>query len=234
MNPDSIGSDGYGITNLGELLRQKLKAASEDTLDKFTVARASLWDDHSNSLGIDLSPVERRISPQRIVIDPNQYRFYTESNALSNGLAHNFNTKKETKQMNYNALVQLADNDFAKEVQKYTGNSLGIKNALERKLAKRKEEAEEAAADVILQLMDKKDQMIEHKVNRIREYRRMIKELQTDLETLNKSTEYGNATNNFLPLMSATGMLYLLSSPVEKKLLEIPADFKVEAEVEAA
>lgn len=226
MDPDSINSR---VTSLGELLRQEIYTKPDmymsEAFDKYMTARMDLNTCGEVFVRSDLSKLESRF-PKRVI------RLQDSLHAKAFGLAHDFNKTKE-KTMNYDALVQLADNDFAKEVQKYTGNSIGIKAALDRKLAKRKEEAEEAAADVILQLMDKKDQQIENKVARIREYRRMIKCLQAELDTLTKATEYGNATNNFLPLMRATGMSYRLNTIADEKLFQVPADFKSSVETEA-
>ena len=107
-----------------------------------------------------------------------------------------------------NALVKLADRDFAEEAAQYGADlPLEIKEALEEEIKATRKEAARAAARDIIRLKKDKNDFINSRVMMIRQKRAEIERLKKEMEEVNMAFQYAEKTMNYLPLVSRLGYI---------------------------
>lgn len=121
------------------------------------------------------------------------------------------------------ALINLADSNFAKEIQSvHRISNQRIAEALARKLEKRREETEEAAAEHILNLLEEAE---EHRASarlQIRGLKTQIKKLVNKLSEIDRAEAYGNETMNHVPLAALLGTRPMIFALVTEHGVDIP------------
>ena len=114
-----------------------------------------------------------------------------------------------SRNLKVNDLIVLAGGTNGKDdLSKYDQLPDNIKDALKRKMAARQEEASENAAEEIMQILDRSESVVEDHVSQIRNHRRRIDGLKSDLESIDEAKEYGLKTNNFLPLAARLNLIH--------------------------
>jgi len=139
------------------------------------------------------------------------------------------------KEIKVNNLRKLADPAFAKELAQYgvTGVPANIREALEKRITKDREEAATQAAEEIFFMIKGHDEAVAIKVKRIRDLRKQQDELKKDIELLNNALAYGHETSNYLPLADALDDHHPeISASVNSDERAIPKDWKPAAKAE--
>ena len=128
--------------------------------------------------------------------------------------------------MNYQALVKLADKDFAQEAAQYGAElPAEIREALEEEIAASKKAAAREAARTIVALSKSKDEYITTRVMAVRQLRAQIERLKKEMAEINHAYEYGTSSQNYLPLMYRLGKISerdIRMGVINSKLLNLP------------
>ena len=137
-----------------------------------------------------------------------------------------FQTKLKENEMQIQTLINLANAGEKDEFTRYDALPNNLKDALKRKFEEQEKNRVEAAADTVLELLNRTEININDRVARIRELRREVDRLKGDIGKLETAREYGMETQNFIPLASVNGV----SIPMEQQeLLMVPSTFKPKA-----
>jgi hypothetical protein len=132
-------------------------------------------------------------------------------------------------------LVRLADKDIEQQVADFGGLPLDIQTSLNRQMTERRTKVVDEAAGEIVNLLATKDAFLTSNAATIATLESQIAGLKDMMAGVKRATQYGLASQNFLPLAKSLGM----GVPRDTKadLQKVPADFvapEVVAEVAPA
>lgn len=137
------------------------------------------------------------------------------------------------KAINTALLLILADSVLATETRRFGTELVGTQDSFALKLKaevdKRQEDAEKAAASVIVDTIEIKNAIILANAQRVASLQDQITQIQKSSQDLATAEAYGFNTRNFLPLALLTGQ----SAPVgaKKDQLSFPKGWEVPAPV---
>ncbi len=123
--------------------------------------------------------------------------------------------------INMSTLVRLADKDVEQQVTDFGSLPMDIRQSLERQMQERRTEVVDAAAGEIVNLLQTKDNFLTTQATAIQRHKESIKALEDMMAAVQKATEYGLSSQNFLPLAKAVGLG--TPSGTKAELLKIPA-----------
>lgn len=115
---------------------------------------------------------------------------------------------KEHNMAQVNTLLKLADKSFAKDLEQFGEMPVDVKQALQEQLAEESANRAKDAAKEILSLFKAASVTVENTVNEIRSYNNMIGASKKKLAAITRAKEFGNETQNYIPLAILTGQIY--------------------------
>lgn len=127
------------------------------------------------------------------------------------------------KQVNTQLLARLANRDVNNAVADYGALPLDIRQSLERQIADQRQEVVDAAATEIVNLLSNKDEFLTGNQIQIAGLQEQIDNLKALQVKVQKSTIYGMATQNFLPLLKVTGGS--IPAGTAREHTEVPRDW---------
>lgn len=132
--------------------------------------------------------------------------------------------------MKFDAILALAkaipEDDLSKHLPEVVGNA-ALAAALKEIKTEKEAQRIKAAAHEIVELLGAAEESKKTGVNLIRQMRRSITDNLDRLTKIDRALAYGHTTNNYLPLTSALGMIYVNTPVADRTLFEIPKDFKM-------
>jgi hypothetical protein len=127
------------------------------------------------------------------------------------------------KSVNSQLLARLANNDVNNAVADYGALPLDIKASLERQIAEQRQEVVDSAATEIVNLLSNKDEFLTTNQMQIAALEDQVKGLKSLQEKVQRSTQYGMSTQNFLPLLKLTGGS--VPTGTARDVSEVPKDW---------
>lgn len=140
-----------------------------------------------------------------------------------------FGGQLDPRQETVNApiLARLAKSDVNNAVQDFGALPIDIRESLSRQMAEQKQEVVDAAASEIVKLLSNKDKFLVSNQLRIAELQRQIDDINSLQASVQRATQYGMATQNFLPILKLLGGS--MPHGVEKSETEVPKSWNAPA-----
>jgi hypothetical protein len=126
------------------------------------------------------------------------------------------------KSINTSALLALANAQVAQRAQDFGALPMDIQEAMREAEDKRKKQVAEAAADEIMSLLANKDALLVTNSGLISSLEKQIEGVRSVMTQLQRATDYGMATRNFLPLSKLTGNI---PAGADTDLCKVPKDW---------
>ena len=127
-------------------------------------------------------------------------------------------------------LLVLARGTDESTMPNFAAAPAAVQAVLKKKLAEAVEKAAEKTADVIMDVINAASNDNVHRSTLVRDYKAMIQREKEAGAERDRAYAYAMATNNWLPLAKMLGMLSISVGQEDKKLLEVPTDWKPAAE----
>lgn len=134
--------------------------------------------------------------------------------------------------VNVQTLARLADKEVEQMAADFGALPLDIRESITRKMAEARQAVVDAAADQIVALLQAKDGFVAQTALGITNLEKQITDLKAGLEKIQLATQYGVATQNFLPLSMLIGSGN--GGCNKKELLSVPAGWTPPAPAAAA
>lgn len=133
--------------------------------------------------------------------------------------------------INSSPLLALANAQVAQRAQDFGALPMDIQEAMQEAEANRKRDAASAAADEIMYLLQMKDDMLMANSQQITNLQKQIEGITSLMGQLQRATDYGMSSRNFLPLAKMTGNSVM---GADNDLTKVPKDWVATPAVEAA
>lgn len=118
-------------------------------------------------------------------------------------------------------LVNLADSKTAERAASFGAMPADLQASMQEAMAKRVKDANDAAANVLVDLFERKDAFLVRCAQNISNLEKQIEDQKALAAKVQRANDYGMETRNFLPLSKSIGDS--IPSSINAELLKIPA-----------